>query len=104
MSFSFRPLLFATCMALALPAQARDFRAAETQVSDYPTVEGVRHMGKLLNERSSGRLNIKVFANGTLGNERDTIEQLKIGGVDMIRLSVAPLNNIVPETIVLSLP
>jgi tripartite ATP-independent transporter DctP family solute receptor len=104
MSFSFRPLLFAACMALALPAQARDFRAAETQVSDYPTVEGVRYMGKLLNERSSGRLNIKVFANGTLGSERDTIEQLKIGGVDMIRLSVAPLNNIVPETIVLSLP
>ena len=104
MSFSFRPLLFAACMALALPAQARDFRAAETQVTDYPTVEGVRYMGKLLNERSSGRLNIKVFANGTLGNERDTIEQLKIGGVDMIRLSVAPLNNIVPETIVLSLP
>jgi tripartite ATP-independent transporter DctP family solute receptor len=104
MSFSFRPLLFAACMALALPAQARDFRAAETQVSDYPTVEGIRYMGKLLNERSSGRLNIKVFANGTLGSERDTIEQLKIGGVDMIRLSVAPLNNIVPETIVLSLP
>ena len=39
-----------------------------------------------------------------LGNERDTIEQLKIGGLDMMRINVAPLNNIVPETIVPALP
>jgi tripartite ATP-independent transporter DctP family solute receptor len=91
-------------ITLALPAIARDFRAAETQVPDYPTVQGLNQMAKLLDERSKGRLKIKVFANSALGSERDTIEQLKIGGLDMLRLSIAPLNNIVPETIVPSLP
>ena len=39
-----------------LPATARDFRVAETQVPDYPTVHGLNHMAKLLDERSKGRL------------------------------------------------
>jgi TRAP-type C4-dicarboxylate transport system substrate-binding protein len=47
---------------------------------------------------------VKVFPNAALGQERDAIEQLKIGGLDMMRLNVAPLNNIVPKTIVPALP
>ncbi len=104
MRFSFGSFLLATCLALAVPTQAREFRVAETQVPDYPTVEGVKHMDKLLRERTNGRLGLKVYPNSALGQERDTIEQLKIGGLDMLRLSAAPLNNIVPETIVPSLP
>lgn len=100
----FQSCALAAALAIALPAAARDFRVAETQVPDYPTVEGVRHMGKLVEERTQGRLKLKVFANSALGNERDTLEQLKIGGVDMVRSSLAPLNNIVPETIIPSLP
>lgn len=99
-----RSCTVAAAVALCLPALARDFRVAETQVPDYPTVEGVKYMGKLLEERSKGRLKLKVFANSALGTERDTIEQLKIGGLDMVRLSLAPLNNIVPESIIPSLP
>lgn len=100
----FNSCAIAAALAVSLPVVARDFRVAETQVPDYPTVEGVRYMGKLVEERSNGRLKLKVFANGALGTERDTIEQLKIGGLDMVRLSLAPLNNIVPESIVPSLP
>jgi tripartite ATP-independent transporter DctP family solute receptor len=61
-------------------------------------------MGQQLSEQSGGRLGIKVFPNAALGNERDTIEQLKLGGLDMMRINVAPLNNVVPETIVPTLP
>lgn len=100
----FRTCALAAAMALAIPVSAKELRVAETQVPDYPTVEGVRYMGKLIEERTKGRIKLKVFANGSLGNERDTIEQLKIGGLDMVRLSLAPLNNIVPESIIPSLP
>ena len=55
-------------------------------------------------EQTGGELGVKVYPNGALGNERDTIEQLKIGGLDMMRINVAPLNNVVPETIVPALP
>ena len=104
MLFSFRSLLLAACLAAALPAQARDFRSAEAHPADYPTTKAVEYMGQLLEERSGGKLGVKVFPNGALGSERDTIEQLKIGGLDMMRINVAPLNNIVPETIVPALP
>ncbi|MFZ1431617.1 MAG: TRAP transporter substrate-binding protein [Geminicoccaceae bacterium] len=104
MRFAFRSLLLGACVIMALPADARDFRSADIHPTDYPTVEAVRYMGKLLGEQSGGEMEVKVYPNGALGNERDTIEQLKIGGLDMMRINVAPLNNVVPETIVPALP
>jgi len=94
----------AACTMLATPVLARDFRSADIHPTDYPTVEAVRYVGKLVAERSNGKLGVKVFPNGALGTEKDTIEQLKIGGLDMMRINVAPLNNVVPETIVTALP
>jgi tripartite ATP-independent transporter DctP family solute receptor len=104
MSFAFRSLALGACVALAIPASARDFRSADIHPADYPTVEAVKFMGEQLAAQSGGELGVKVYPNGALGNERDTIEQLKIGGLDMMRINVAPLNNVVPETIVPALP
>ncbi|WP_088286873.1 TRAP transporter substrate-binding protein [Ideonella sp. A 288] len=91
-------------LAITSPVLARDFRSADVHPADYPTVEAVRAMGKALKEQSHDKLGVKVFASGALGAERDTIEQLKIGGLDMMRINAAPLNNIVPETIAISMP
>lgn len=102
-----RTLLLAAGTAgalIAAPVAARDFRSADIHPGDYPTVEAVRYVDKLLKEQTKGRLGVKVFPNGALGNERDTIEQLKIGGLEMMRINVAPLNNVVPETMVTALP
>jgi len=103
-ALSIRASLVSALMAVALSAQARDFRSADVHPNEYPTVEAVRQMGKALKEQSKDKLGVKVFASGALGAERDTIEQLKIGGLDMMRINAAPLNNIVPETIAISMP
>jgi len=100
----FRPLLLSACLAVSLPLQARDFRSADVHPADYPTVEAVKFMGAQLKEQTKGRLGVRAYPNGTLGSEKDTIEQLKIGGLDMMRINAAPLNNVVPETIVPCLP
>jgi hypothetical protein len=47
-------------VALALAAAstgafAREFRAADTQNEDYPTVQALGYMGSLVSERSGGR-------------------------------------------------
>lgn len=99
-----KALAAAVAIALAGAVQARDFRSSDTHPGDYPTVMGVKFMGEKLKELSGGKLGIKVFPDSKLGQEKDTIEQVKIGGLDMIRVNVAPLNNIVPETLVLALP
>jgi TRAP-type C4-dicarboxylate transport system substrate-binding protein len=41
--------------AAATGAIAREFRAADTQSEDYPTVQALRHMGRAIAERSNGR-------------------------------------------------
>jgi tripartite ATP-independent transporter DctP family solute receptor len=86
------------------PAAAREFRSSDVHPTDYPTVEAVRRMGQLLKEHTKGKHGIKVYPAGALGAERDVVEQLKIGGLDMMRINAAVLNNIVPETIAVSLP
>ncbi len=83
---------------------ARDFRASDVHPADYPTVVTVKEMGKMLSDRSGGRLGIKVFPSGSLGTEKDNIEQLKIGGLDMMRIHISTLNSVVPETMATVLP
>src|ERR1700704_166821 len=61
-------------------------------------------MGQLISERTKGRHSVKVYGNSALGSEKDTIEQVRIGALDMIRINVAPMNNVVPETMVPTIP
>jgi tripartite ATP-independent transporter DctP family solute receptor len=94
----------AAAFASFTSAQARDFRSAEVHPPDYPTTMAVVQMGKQLSGETKGRLGVKVYPNGALGSEKDNIEQLRLGALDMMRINVAPLNSVVPETIVTGLP
>jgi len=62
----FVALLIAIC---ATSAVAREFRAADTQTENYPTVQALRYMGALIAERTGGRHEIKVFHSRQLGEE-----------------------------------
>ena len=79
-------------------------RSADTHADGYPTVEAVEYMGQLLSDWTNGRITIEVFPGRQLGEESDTIEQVQIGALDMVRVNLAPLNNIAPETAIPSLP
>jgi tripartite ATP-independent transporter DctP family solute receptor len=96
--------LAAGALLCAAAAHARDFRSADVHPADYPTVLAVQQMGKQLAAESKGRLGVRVYPSGALGTEKDNIEQLRIGALDMMRINVAPLNSVVPETIVTGLP
>ena len=98
-------LASATVMGVSLPtAQARDFRAAEVHPNDYPTVMYLKRCGDILSQRTNGKYNIKIFGNSQLGSENDTIEQVKIGAIDLTRVSSAGFNNIIPESSVPLMP
>ncbi len=83
---------------------AREFRAADTQNEDYPTVEALRYMGRLIAERSGGRHQIRVFHSRQLGEEKETIEQTRVGAIDLNRTNVAPIGAFVPAMNVLAMP
>src|ERR1700742_553612 len=83
---------------------AREFRAADTQSEHYPTVQALRFMGRLVEERSGGRLQIRVFHSRQLGEEKETIEQTRAGAIDLNRTNVALIGNFVPAMNVLAMP
>ena len=95
-------LLLASCILQA--ANARELRSADTHPDGYPPVEAVKYMGEILAERTNGRYSIRVYSGRQLGEERDTLEQTVFGAVDLNRLNITVLNNVIPETIVLTLP
>ncbi|MBK1659309.1 TRAP transporter substrate-binding protein [Paracraurococcus ruber] len=85
-------------------AQGVTLRAADIHPDGYPTIEGVKFMGKLVEERTSGRIRIQMFHSRQLGEEKDTLEQTRFGVIDFTRVNTAPLNNLVPATIAMGLP
>jgi len=98
-------LVVALCLTVAATgAFARELRAADTQNEDYPTVQALRFMGRVVSERSSGRHQIKVFHSRQLGEEKETLEQTRAGAIDLNRTNVALLGNIVPSMNVLAMP
>jgi TRAP-type C4-dicarboxylate transport system substrate-binding protein len=74
--------------AVSTSAAAREFRAADTQSEDYPTVQALNYMSRMIAERSGGRHRIKVFHSRQLGEEKETIEQTRAGAIDLNRTNV----------------
>jgi tripartite ATP-independent transporter DctP family solute receptor len=94
----------AAVLLTSLATQAREFRVADTQAEDYPTVQALNYMAKLVAEHTGGRHSIRVFHSRQLGEEKETIEQTRVGAIDLNRTNVAPIGSIVPAANLLALP
>ena len=100
-----RHLIALAVGALAMAANAVEFRSADVHNSDdYPTVAAVKHMSELLDKRSNGKYKIKVFNKSALGSEKETLDQVKIGALEMNRVNISALNSICPKTLVPTMP
>lgn len=98
-------------IALALSAykvdngpQKIELRVADIQGDDFPGVRALRDMGKMLEERTQGRIRLRVFSGGSFGSEKEAMEQCKAGALDMARFMISNLNKDCPETVVPTLP
>jgi len=100
------------CAAVAMVAgpgsivagNAREFRVADIQDETYPTVQALRFMDQLVTERTGGRHRMRVFHSRQLGEESQTIEQTRVGAIDMNRINVGAIGNFAPSLNVLGLP
>ncbi len=61
-------------------------------------------MGEDLFERSGGKLKLQIYPSQQLGTERECLELLQIGSMDMTKVSVGVLENFAPKMKVLGLP
>ncbi|WP_084159889.1 TRAP transporter substrate-binding protein [Pelosinus sp. UFO1] len=70
----------------------------------HPIAAAAILYAKKVKEKSNGEIEITVFNNGTLGQERDLVEGMKIGTVDMANVNSALMTSFAPRWQVFSLP
>jgi tripartite ATP-independent transporter DctP family solute receptor len=100
-----------TCISIALAAtaygalaMAKEFRSADAHAEDSPTVMAVKSMSDYIKQKSNGKDTIKVYSASQLGSEKDTIEQVKSGTLDLVRVNAASMSSLCPETTVVTMP
>ena len=70
----------------------------------HPVHKAMEHMAAKLAELSQGSLRLDIYPGGQLGNERELIELLQIGSLDMTKVSASPLEAFVPAMGVFNIP
>ncbi len=70
----------------------------------HPYSQGIMKFGELIAEMTDGQITVDLYTSGQLGNERDLIEGLTMGSVDMAAVSSAPVSSFVPKIAVFDLP
>lgn len=79
-------------------------KLAHVLPTTHPVHISMDFMASELKKNSNGRMSIEIYPSGVLGNERECLESLQIGSLDMTKVSSAVLENFVPSFSVLSLP
>jgi tripartite ATP-independent transporter DctP family solute receptor len=91
-------------LAWSSPAAGRDLQSADIYSADHPTVQSVEWLGKRLEERTGGRHRIVSLGEDNKSSEVFILGQLRNGTLDMARLNVASLSNLVPAAFVPAMP
>lgn len=79
-------------------------KAADDHELGYPTTQGLVRMGELLEDWTDGRITVQVYPLAQLGSERETIELTRQGIIDINRVNINPVTQIVPEFKAFALP
>ncbi|WP_019813190.1 TRAP transporter substrate-binding protein [Saccharomonospora saliphila] len=74
-----------------------NWRLAETHPSDYPTTQADQWFADQLRKRSDGRINIEVYPDAQLGEERDVLEQMQLGSIELNRTNANLVGEFVPS-------
>ncbi|MGD8399636.1 MAG: DctP family TRAP transporter solute-binding subunit [Bacillota bacterium] len=98
--------VFATC-GLTAPAKTTGkivIKIGHVVQDGTPLDSGLDKLAKLLKKRSGGVIRAEVYPNSTLGGNRELLEQLQLGTLEMCAPSVAALGGFTKNTALLDLP
>ena len=89
-----------------VPASAAEYvvKIANVTAPDHPLNRSFEKMAAILNERSGGRIEAKVYPSAQLGNLRAIAEGLQLGTIEMGTQSPGGLASFMPLLGVLELP
>lgn len=82
--------------AVARAADAFKYKLAISLAESHPIPIGLKAACADILKESNGRLQIDVFANGQLGNDADTVSQVRSGAIDFVSTAGLVWGTVVP--------
>ncbi|MBV6642890.1 MAG: TRAP transporter substrate-binding protein [Cyclobacteriaceae bacterium] len=101
------PVLFLGLILIGCDAINKDTRVIKLAHGldiEHPVHKGMEYMAEKVKENSGGKLQINIYPSGQLGQERELLELMQIGSIEITKVSAAALENFVPSYKVLGLP
>ncbi|MBN7787068.1 DctP family TRAP transporter solute-binding subunit [Ponticoccus gilvus] len=99
----------AMATALTTPAFAADygkhtFKISSGAAKDHPIATGIEAMSTCMEEGSDGRMKLRGFYSGQLGDDADATQATRSGSIDMVVTGSAAIAGIEPAMGVFTLP
>ncbi|MEO3990192.1 TRAP transporter substrate-binding protein [Pseudocitrobacter cyperus] len=98
-------ILVASCLFLASPAFAKTtLKLSHNQDKSHAVHKALSYLADKARTYSDGELNIRIYPNATLGNERESLELMNSGALQMVKVNAASLESFAPDYSLFSLP
>ncbi len=85
-------------------AQVYEWSLASVLPESHPVHKSLVFFADEVRDRTNGQIDITVYGGGQLGDERDYIEGIELGTIDVTKVSAAPLGQFADSLQVVSLP
>lgn len=90
--------------AAAAPADAQTIKLPHCCAVDSHFDVGAKKFGELLESKTGGKMKVRVFAGGQLGQETEVIQNVQSGTIEVTMIGHDPLAQFAPATTILSQP
>ena len=103
-AFAAAGLLIAAVPSMAADIKERTIRFSFVNVKDHPQGQGAQKFADLVNQKTGGKISVKLFPGATLGGDVQTLSALQGGTVDMTVMNSGILVSLAKEYAVLDFP
>ncbi|MBS0011211.1 MAG: TRAP transporter substrate-binding protein [Bacteroidales bacterium] len=102
--YFFPLLLISMLVACRADGTTKILKLAHGLDTGHPVHRSMVYMAGILEKESGGTIKIQIYPSAQLGSERQCIELLQIGSLDMTKVSASAMEGFAPAYKVLSLP
>lgn len=79
-------------------------KLSHNQDKSHAVHKALSYLADKTKEYSNGELVIRIYPNATLGNERESLELMNSGALQMVKVNAASLESFAPDYSLFSLP
>ncbi|MEE7535509.1 TRAP transporter substrate-binding protein [Klebsiella huaxiensis] len=98
-------MLLVSCILISNSALAKTtLKLSHNQDKSHAVHKAMSYLAEKTKEYSDGDLVIRIYPNATLGNERESLELMNSGALQMVKVNAASLESFASEYSLFSLP